>query len=71
MSENYYNRSRVLDREGNFLHFDTTDHNTHIVRESSLLTVKQDQDQEEFYYYEIEKEKEQKFEYDKKSNQVI
>lgn len=71
MSENYYNRSRVYDRDGNFLHMDTRDDTSSIEREGYFFTDVDEQLNEEYIHYEIEKEKEQKFEYDKKSNQVI
>lgn len=65
MSENYYNRSRVYDRDGNFLHMDTRDDTSSIVREGYFFTDLEEQKNEEYIQYEIEKEKEQKL----KSNQ--
>ena len=60
MSENYYNRSRVYDRDGNFLHMDTRDDTSSIVREGYFFTDLEEQKNEEYIQYEIEKEKEQK-----------
>lgn len=65
MSENYYNRSRVYDRDGNFLHMDTRNDTSSIVREGYFFTDLEEQKNEEYIHYEIEKEKEQKL----KSNQ--
>ena len=65
MSENYYNRSRVYDRDGNFLHMDTRNDTSSIVREGYFFTDLEEQKNEEYIQYEIEKEKEQKL----KSNQ--
>lgn len=65
MSENYYSRGRVYDKEGNFLHMDTRESNSSIVREGYFFTDIEQQLNEEYRYYEEQKEKEQEL----KSNQ--
>jgi|TARA_R110000851_G_scaffold64653_1_gene147125 hypothetical protein len=65
LSENYYSRGRVYDKEGNFLHMDTRESNSSIVREGYFFTDIEQQLNEEYRYYEEQKEKEQEL----KSNQ--
>ena len=65
MSENYYSRGRVYDKEGNFLHMDTRESNSSIVREGYFFTDIEQQLNEEYRYHEEQKEKEQEL----KSNQ--
>jgi len=55
----------VYDRDGNFLHMDTRNDTSSIVREGYFFTDLEEQKNEEYIQYEIEKEKEQKL----KSNQ--
>ena len=57
MSENYYSRGRVYDKEGNFLHMDTRESNSSIVREGYFFTDIEQQLNEEYRYYEEQKEK--------------
>ena len=60
MSENYYSRGRVYDKEGNFLHMDTRESNSSIVREGYFFTDIEQQLNEEYRYYEEQKEQELK-----------
>jgi len=66
LSENYYSRSRVYDKEGNFLHMDTRESKSNIMREGYFFTDLEQQQNEEYIYY--EEEKEQKLKSNKKSD---
>jgi hypothetical protein len=68
LSENYYNRSRVYDRDGNFLHMDTRDDTSSIIREGYWSYDYEEQLNEEFRYYEEQKEKEQELKLNQKGS---
>jgi hypothetical protein len=57
LSESYYSRGRVYDKDGNFLHMDTRETKSSVMRESYFFTDLEEQQNEEYYYYEEQKEK--------------